>query len=62
LITKIIILIVVVGVIFGWDKVFNLFKAIFQAKKEFKKGLEGEEVMEKEKERKEGKPIIKVIK
>jgi len=39
-------------VVFGWDKVINLFKAIFQAKEEFKKGLEGEE---------EKKSIIKVV-
>ncbi|TCK03441.1 twin-arginine translocase TatA/TatE family subunit [Phorcysia thermohydrogeniphila] len=63
MITKIVILLVVVGIIFGWDKVINLFKAIFQAKEEFKKGLEEEEeVAEKKEERKEGKPIIKVIK
>ncbi len=55
MITKIIILLVVVGVIFGWDKIINLFKAFFQAKQEFKKGLEGEE------EEKEKKPVIKVI-
>lgn len=51
---KILVLLVVVGVIFGWDKIINLFKAIFQAKKEFKKGLEGEE--------EEKKPEIKVVK
>ena len=52
---KILVLLVVVGVIFGWDKVINLFKAIFQAKKEFKKGLEGKE------EEEEKKPKIKVV-
>ncbi|MEO2069219.1 MAG: twin-arginine translocation protein, TatA/E family subunit [Desulfurobacteriaceae bacterium] len=51
MITKIILLFVVVGVIFGWDKIINLFKAFFEAKKEFKKGLEGEEE----------KPVIKVV-
>jgi sec-independent protein translocase protein TatA len=53
LITKIILLLVVVGVIFGWDKILNLFKAFFEAKKEFKKGLEEKE--------EEGKPVIKVV-
>ena len=57
MITKIIILLVVVGIIFGWDKVLNLFKAFFQAKEEFKKGLEEGEV-----EKKKEKPVIKVIK
>jgi len=61
LITKIIVLLIVVGVVFGWDKVTNLFKAIFQAKEEFKKGLEGEAEGKKE-EGKEEKPIIKVVK
>ncbi len=55
MITKIIVLLVVVGVIFGWDKIINLFKAFFQAKEEFKKGLEGEG------EDKEKKPVIKVV-
>jgi sec-independent protein translocase protein TatA len=54
LLFKILVLLVVVGVIFGWDKIINLFKAFFQAKKEFKKGLEGEE--------EEKKPEIKVVK
>jgi sec-independent protein translocase protein TatA len=49
---KILLLLVVVGVIFGWDKIVNLIKAFFQAKEEFKKGLEGEE---------EEKPKIKVV-
>jgi sec-independent protein translocase protein TatA len=61
LITKVIILLIVVGVIFGWDKVINLFKAIFQAKEEFRKGLE-EDSEESGERKKEGKPIIKVIK
>jgi len=61
LITKVIVLLIVVGVVFGWDKVINLFKAIFQAKEEFRKGLEGEAEGKKE-EGKEEKPIIKVIK
>jgi len=52
LLLKIVILLVVVGVIFGWDKIINLFKAFFQAKEEFKKGLEEEEK----------KPQIKVVK
>jgi len=54
LILKILILLVVVGVIFGWDKILNLFKAFFKAKEEFKRGLEGEE--------EEKKPEIKVVK
>jgi len=53
LIVKILILLIVVGVIFGWDRIISLFKAFFQAKKEFKKALEGEE---------EKKPEIKVVK
>jgi len=57
LLMKIVILLIVVGVIFGWDKVASLFKAVFQAKREFKKGLEG-----KEEERRERKPTIKVVK
>ena len=55
---KIFVLLVVVGVIFGWDKIINLVKAFFKAKEEFKKGLE-EEV---EGEKKEEKPVIKVVK
>jgi len=54
LLLKIVILLVVVGVIFGWDKIINLFKAFFQAKEEFKKGLEGKE--------EEKEPKIKVVK
>ena len=54
MIVKILVLLIVVGVIFGWDKIINLFKAFFQAKEEFKKGLEGEE--------EEKKPEIKVVK
>ncbi len=54
MLVKILILLIVVGVIFGWDKILNLFKAFFQAKEEFKRGLEeGEE---------EKKPEIKVVK
>ncbi len=55
LLLKIIVLLIVIGVIFGWDKITNLIKAFFQAKHEFKKGLE-------EKEEKEEKPKIKVVK
>jgi sec-independent protein translocase protein TatA len=55
LLVKILILLIVVGVIFGWDKILNLFKAFFRAKEEFKKGLEGKEEEEK-------KPEIKVVK
>lgn len=51
---KIFVLLLVVGVIFGWDKITNLIKAFFQAKHEFKKGLEEGE--------KEEKPKIKVVK
>ena len=54
MITKIVVLLIVVGVIFGWDKIINLFKAFFQAKEEFKKGLE-------EEEKEEEKPTIKVV-
>ena len=56
MIVKILILLIVVGVIFGWDKILNLLKAFFQAKKEFEKGLKEEE------EEKEKKPDIKVAK
>jgi len=56
LILKILILLIVVGVIFGWDKILNLFKAFFQAKKEFERGLKEEE------EEREKKPDIKVVK
>ena len=56
LIVKVLILLVVVGVIFGWDKILNLFKAFFQAKKEFERGLKEEE------EEREKKPNIKVVK
>ena len=52
MIVKIVILFVIVGVLFGWDKILNLFKAFFRAKEEFKKGLEGEEE----------EPKIKVVK
>ncbi len=55
---KIFVLLVVVGVIFGWDKIINLVKAFFKAKEEFKKGLEEVE----EEEKKEEKPVIKVVK
>ena len=55
MIFKILLLLVIVGVIFGWDKITNLIKAFFQAKREFKKGLEGEE-------EKEEKTVIKVAK
>jgi len=55
LIFKIVVLLLVVGVIFGWDKIINLFKAFFEAKEEFKKGLEGKE------EEEEKKPKIKVV-
>ncbi len=55
---KIFVLLVVVGVIFGWDKIINLVKAFFRAKEEFKKGLEEVE----EEEKKEEKPVIKVVK
>jgi len=51
LIFKIIVLLLVVGILFGWDKIINLVKAFFQAKKEFKKALEEEG---------EEKPKIKV--
>ena len=51
---KIVLLLIVVGVLFGWDKIINLIKSFFVAKEEFKKGLEGEE---EEKE----KPVIKVV-
>ncbi|MEO2083818.1 MAG: twin-arginine translocation protein, TatA/E family subunit [Desulfurobacteriaceae bacterium] len=54
MLVKIIVLLVVVGVVFGWDKIINLFKAFFKAKEEFRKGLEGEEEKKK--------PVIKVIK
>jgi Sec-independent protein translocase protein TatA len=54
LLLKILVLLIVVGVIFGWDKIINLIKALLQAKHEFKKGLE-----EKEEEE---KPKIKVVK
>ncbi|WP_457679159.1 twin-arginine translocase TatA/TatE family subunit [Thermovibrio sp.] len=54
MIVKILILLLVVGVIFGWDKVFNLFKAFFQAKREFKRALNEEE--------EERAPQIKVVK
>jgi len=56
LILKILILLIVVGVIFGWDKILNLFKAFFQAKKEFERGLKEED------QEKKGKPDIKVVK
>ena len=57
MIFKIFVLLVIVGVIFGWDKVLNLFKAIFQVRREFEKGLkEGEE------NNREKKPDIKVVK
>lgn len=57
MIFKIFVLLVIVGVIFGWDKVLNLFKAIFQVRREFEKGLkEGEE------NKREKKPDIKVVK
>ncbi|WP_456454724.1 twin-arginine translocation protein, TatA/E family subunit [Thermovibrio sp.] len=52
MIVKIVVLLVIVGVLFGWDKILNLFKAFFRAKEEFKKGLEGEEK----------EPKIKVVK
>jgi len=58
LLFKIFVLLVVVGVIFGWDKIINLVKAFFKAKEEFKKGLEEVE----EEEKKEEKPVIKVVK
>ena len=40
MIFKIVILLFIVGVLFGWDKIINLMKAFFQAKKEFRKALE----------------------
>ena len=55
MILKILILFTMVGIIFGWDKILNLFKAFFQAKKEFERGL-------KEEEERERKPDIKVVK
>ncbi len=54
MIIKIAVLLVIVGVLFGWGKILNLFKAFFKAKEEFKKGLEGEEG--------EKEPKIKVVK
>ncbi len=57
MIFKIFVLLVIVGIIFGWDKVLNLFKAIFQVRSEFEKGLK-----EEEEEKKEKKPSIKVVK
>ena len=45
MILKIVVLLVIVGIIFGWDKIINLFKSFFEAKREFKRALEedGEE-------------------
>ncbi len=54
MITKLLLLLIITGVLFGWDKVLNLFKAIVRAKQEFKKGIEEEE--------EEKKPVIKVVK
>ena len=51
---KIVLLLIVVGVLFGWDKIVNLVKSFFVAKEEFKKGLEGEEEEKR-------KPVIKVV-
>lgn len=56
MILKILILLIVIGVIFGWDKILNLFKAFFQAKKEFERGLKEED------QKKEEKPGIKIVK
>lgn len=43
---KILLLLIVVGVVFGWDKLLNVIKSFFIAKEEFKKGLKGEEEKE----------------
>ncbi|WP_163327703.1 twin-arginine translocation protein, TatA/E family subunit [Desulfurobacterium thermolithotrophum] len=59
MLTKIILLLIVVGIIFGWDKIINLIKSFFVAKEEFKKGLEGKEETEATKKE---KPVIKVAK
>ena len=53
---KIFLLLLIVGVLFGWDKIISLVKAFVKAKKEFKSALEEDE---DEKEKK--KVVIKVV-
>ncbi len=54
---KLLIIVLIVLLIWGGDKLPNLVRSFFKAKEEFRKAREGEE--EKEKDRK--KPVIKVV-
>jgi len=55
MIIKILILFLVIGVIFGWDKILNLFKAFFQAKKEFEEALKEEDAKKRKSQQKNNK-------
>jgi len=56
---KLLIIVLIVLLIWGGDKLPNLVRSFFKAKEEFRKAREGEGEEEKEKDRK--KPVIKVV-